>query len=254
MHRALLAAALALLASPALADAITYSGTLGEAPIVLELMSDPTVDRLPPSGRYFYASKGADIPLTGMVRGKTKLQLAEDAICTETTCAVDDNGKLTKMQLNGMWVVEPSTDGTALIGTWTSMDKTKSLPISLTKVGSRTLPDDVSKISALPLLDIVMDFATGETPITKEASPYDYLRMDVPQDKSKPETLEGSTFQYLSDPRTKFSFPTIVSLADGSDPAKANAYLQSQHWSLNADAFDCEARQYPSFDWNPMVG
>jgi len=132
MHRALLAAALALLASPALADAITYSGTLGDAPIVLELMSDPTVDRLPPSGRYFYASKGADIPLTGMVRGKTKLQLAEDAICTETTCAVDDNGKLTKMQLNGMWVVEPSTDGTALIGTWTSMDKTKSLPISLT--------------------------------------------------------------------------------------------------------------------------
>lgn len=254
MQRALLAATLALLASPALADAITYSGTLGGAPIVLELMSDPATDRLPPSGRYFYVSKGIDIPLTGMLRGKTKLQMVEDAPCTETTCAVDDDGKFTKAALNGLWLVAASADGTTLTGDWTSMDKKTSLPIALTKVGSRKLPDGIKRSTPLPLLDIVVDFAMGNIPITQEASPYDYLRMDVPQDKTEPQTMEGNTFQYLSDPRTKFPFPTIVSLADGSDPAKANAFLQTEHWSFNADAFDCEARQYPSFEWNPMVG
>lgn len=250
MQRALLAATLALLASPALADAITYSGTLGGAPIVLELMSDPATDRLPPSGRYFYVSKGIDIPLTGLLRGKTKLQMVEDAPCTETTCTVDDDGKITKANMNGYWLVAPSADGTTLIGDWTGIDKKKSLPISLTKVGSRKLPDGIKISTPLPLLDIVIDFAMGNTPITMETSPYDFLRMDVPQNKSKLETMEGSTFQYLSDPRTKFQFPTIVSLADGSDPAKANAYLQAEHWSFNADAFDCEARQYPTFEWN----
>lgn len=252
MYRALLAATLVLSATPVLADAITYSGTLGKSDIVLELTGDPATERLPPAGRYFYASKGIDIPLTGLTTAGGKLQMIELGVCTETACAIDDNGKVTKAPPGGNWALSHSADGKTLTGVWTSADKKKSFPISLAKVGTRQLPAD-SDTSPMALYAIVTELAMGDTAITRRTSPYDFLRMDVPQDKSVPETMEGSRFQYLSDPRTKFPFPTIVNLADGSDPSTANAYLQALHWSFNADAFDCEARQYAEFEWTPSV-
>ena len=251
MHRALFAAALALLASPALADAVTYTGTLGKTSIVVELTSDPATATTPFAGRYFYASKGIDIPLDGVSAKGGKLTLNEEAPCTETTCALDDDGYVTKFPIGGKWTLAASADGKTLSGTWQS--KGKALPIALTQAGTRTLPDD-TEMTPLGLGAIVADIAMGEAVITRQTSPYDFLRMDVPPTKSDPTTMEGSTFQYLSDPRTKFQFPTILSLKDGSDPSAANAYLRSVHWSMNADAFDCEARQYAGFDWSASVG
>jgi hypothetical protein len=253
MLRALFAAALSVTASPALADAVVYSGTLGKAPIVLELTGDPKTETLPPAGRYFYASKGVDIPLTGLITVGGKLRMIELGVCTEATCTVDGNGKVTKAPPGGEWTLSFAADGQTLAGTWTGADKKKSFPIALTKIGIRELPTD-SAVSPTALYAIVTELAMGDMPITEQTSPYDFKRMDVPQDKSKVETMEGSSFQYLSDPRTKFPFPTIVSLADGSDPSAANAYLEAQHWSFNADAFDCEARQYADFEWSPSVG
>lgn len=46
------------------ADAITYSGSIGSLPIILELTS-PGPDGLR-AGRYAYLAKGGDIPLHGM--------------------------------------------------------------------------------------------------------------------------------------------------------------------------------------------
>ncbi|MEO8758327.1 MAG: hypothetical protein ABI398_11330, partial [Devosia sp.] len=59
----------------------------------------------------------------------------------------------------------------------------------------------------------------------------------------------GSSFQYLTDPRTKFAFPTIVSLAGKADPTAANAYLQALHWELNTDALRCESQHYAGLGW-----
>ncbi len=252
MLRALFAVALSVAASPALADAVTYTGTLGKSAIVLELTAEPATKTLPPAGRYFYASRGIDIPVTGLTTAGGKLRMVELGVCTETACAVDDSGRVTKAPPGGNWSLAYSADGETLTGTWTSPDKKKSFPVSLSKVGTRQLPAD-SRVSPMALYAIVTELAMGDTPISKQTSPYDFLRMDVPQDKTDPETMEGSSFQYLSDPRTKFPFPAIVSLADGSDPSAANAYLQAQHWSFNADAFDCEARQYADFEWTPSV-
>jgi hypothetical protein len=252
MYRALLAAALVLLASPALADAVTYTGTLGKTSIVLELTSDPASTETPFAGRYFYASKGIDIPLDGVSAKGSKLTLNEEGICTETTCANDNDGYTIKFPISAKWTLTTSADGKTLSGTWTA--KGKSLPIALTKVGTRTLPDS-TEMTPAGLGAIVSDFAMNQDiVISTQTSPYDFLRMDVPPIKSDPTTFDGSTFQYLSDPRTKFPFPTIVSLKDGSDPTAANAVLRNIHWSLNADAFDCETHQYAGSGWwNPMA-
>lgn len=250
MYRALLAATLMLAASPVLADAITYTGTLGKTSIVVELTSNPATAETPFAGRYFYASKGIDIPLDGVSAKAGTLILNEQGICSETACKNDDDGYTVRFPVAAKWTLSASADGKTLSGSWTA--KGKSLPIALTEIGTRTLPDD-TEMTPLGLASIITDFAIGDTPITNETSPYDFLRMDVPPLKSQPTTMEGSVFQYLSDPRTKFEFPTIVSLADGSDPSATNAWLKAKHWSYNADAFDCEARQYAGFGWTSMV-
>ena len=66
MHRVLLAAtalATLALASPALAAAVTYQGTLGKLPIILELAQTPEDSGTTTYGRYAYLNKGIDIPL-----------------------------------------------------------------------------------------------------------------------------------------------------------------------------------------------
>ena len=64
-------------------------------------------------------------------------------------------------------------------------------------------------------------------------------------------TWSGSSFRYLTDPRTRFAFPTIVKLAGGADAKLANAFLQTHHWTMNADALNCEAQQYASLAGSP---
>ena len=167
MLRALFAAALSVTASPALADAVVYSGTLGKAPIVLELTGDPKTETLPPAGRYFYASKGVDIPLTGLITVGGKLRMIELGVCTEATCTVDGNGKVTKAPPGGEWTLSFAADGQTLAGTWTGADKKKSFPIALTKIGIRELPTD-SAVSPTALYAIVTELAMGDMPITEQ--------------------------------------------------------------------------------------
>jgi hypothetical protein len=124
--------------------------------------------------------------------------------------------------------------------------------VALHFVASRTRPDDAPATPA----DLAADtnsVVTGEITITADLAPYDYARMDVPQQKSATTNWSGSSFRYLTDPRTKFAFPQIVALAGGADPAAANAYLQAHHWTMNADALNCEAQQYAAFGWFPSM-
>ena len=157
MHRALFAAALAVCASPAFADAVTYTGTLGKTSIVVELTSDPATVGTPFAGRYFYPSKGIDIPLDGVSAKGGKLTLNEEAVCTETSCVNDDNGNTVKFPIGAKWTLDASADGKTLTGSWTA--KGKSLPIALTEIGARTLPDD-TEMTPMGLASIITDFAT----------------------------------------------------------------------------------------------
>ena len=250
MHRALLATALTLCASPALADAVTYSGTIGKAQIVVEFTAPPQSAKAPFGGRYFYAKKGIDIPLDSVKVSGGKLELAEEKPCTEDTCVQGDDGMVKKPPLGAKWSLTASRDGKTISGKWT--ENGRSQPVELTYVGSRPLPED-SEISPMGLAAITTAFIYGDQHIAKDTAPYDYLRMDVAKDKSDVTSWDGSSFQYLTDPRTKFPFPTIVSLAGGADATAANAYLLDRHWSLNADALNCEAQHYAGLGWFPSM-
>ncbi len=249
MHRALLAAALALLASPAFADAVTYSGAIGKTAIVVEFTAPPQSAKAPFAGRYFYLRKGIDIPLDSIRVSGGKLELAEEKPCTEQTCATGDDGPVAKPPLGAHWSLAASRDGKTLSGKWT--ENGRSQPVELSYVGSRPLPEDSESPAGLAAISTAVIY--GDQHIAKDTAPYDYLRMDIANDKSAVTDWDGSSFQYLADPRTKFPFPTIVALAGNADAAAANDFLRDRHWSLNADALNCEAQHYAGLGWFPTM-
>jgi hypothetical protein len=245
---ALLAIAAMLGASPAWADAITYKGTLGKTPIVVELSGEIATAKQGFAGRYFYPAKGIDIPLDAGKVAPGKVDLSEEKPCTADTChgSIDDTPPA-QPPLGAQWHLESNADGT-ITGTW--QDGGKSLPVTLQRFASRPLNGIVSTPGDLAA--IAGDFLSGEKPLTAKASPYDFLKMQVPLTESAETKWGDAGFKYVTDPRTKFRFPRITSLA-GGDPAAANAFLAGHHWSMNLDALSCEAQQYQGLGWNESL-
>ena len=238
-----------LAASPALAaDAVTYEGTLGKSPIVVELSAPLATASGKLVGRYFYRAKGIDIPLQPEKVSPGKADLAEERPCTTQLCHTTDNGDPAgPAPLGGKWHLVAGAGG-AVTGTWS--EGNKSFPIALTKVGTRALPDDFDG-TTLGLEAIVEDqlVEDGAT-VSNATSPYDYLKVGqaaVPV--AAPTTWPGGSFRYAVDPRTKFAFPRITDLG-GADMKPANAYLAERQMEMSLDALDCEAEVYQGFGWN----
>jgi hypothetical protein len=239
--RLALAAALLLSTAPAFAvDAVTYKGKLGKYEILVEL-TDPGADIV--AGRYSYMAKGGDIPLSDGKRMDDSIILSEEAPCTEETCAGDGF----EVPIGATWTLTLDTEG-ALRGNWTPVGGGKVLDIALTEVGRRALSED-AEISAYGLYDSVFSL-TYDGEFNAETTPYEFAKMDVALEEGPVEALEGSSFRYVTDPRTKFPFPRIVSLADGSSPDAANAALANRHARINYYAFDCLAQVYAGFGAN----
>lgn len=242
------AALFALIATPALADAVTYEGTLGPSRIVLELSAPIEKAEAPLAGRYFYRTIGGDIPLHGLAVAPGNLELAEELPCTEKLCAVAFEGGTMDPPLGAHWTLT-SDSGKTITGTWG--DGTKSLPIALELVGSRPLPDFDG--APLSLAAVALDFTYSGADLSLAATPYEFLKMETGSATTAPETsVDGGAYTYVTDPRTKFAYPRIVRL-DGADPAAANAYLEHRHWDMNMEALSCVARQYLGFGWGPWV-
>ena len=252
MHRAeaLAAAFLIAAASPAVADAVTYEGTLGTLPIIVEL-AYADGSEAPAFGRYAYLGKGVDIPLRVMNTGDG-LTLQEETACTEETCQRDANFNLVAPPLLGAtWSLEVGADAGSLTGIWS--DGGKPLPIALARAGARDfelLPE--TPLEDLAMLSLELGFAGGR--LDMETSPYDTLKMQAAAlDESAVTGWGGSSFHYVADPRTTISFPRIVALADGSDPTAANGSLEARHWAMNADALNCAAKVYAGMGFNDGV-
>lgn len=225
-------AAIGLIATPALADPVTYSGTLGKAEIVVELTDDPSSSGTI-AGRYFYKSQGADIPLQARSAGSGKIELAEEEACGSDKC-----GDGQAAPIGAIWKL--AVKGDSIQGTW---NRKKSLPVALKRVASR--PGEAT--SPFDLHRFTEDEFYGEKDITREASPFDYLRLDMPPVAGKREGWPEAGFAYVTDPRTQFATPRIVELAGGADASKANALLQSRHWQASLSALNCKALQYAGF-------
>ncbi|HTJ56369.1 MAG TPA: hypothetical protein VL418_02230 [Devosiaceae bacterium] len=237
-----------LAASPALAEAVTYQGTLGKANVIVELSAPVETASGKFAGRYSYAIKGIDIPLDAQSVAPGKVDLAEEQPCTDKIChTTDDGDPAGPAPLGGRWHLESAPGGQTLTGTWS--DGGKSLPIALARYGTRKLAAD---FDGTPATLASNPFTSGEGQLTKAISPYDFLKMQVPLKAAAPTTWGSVAFTYVTDPRTKFKFPRIVSLG-GADVTAANDYLAQQHWMLNGNAFACESTAYQGLGWNDSI-
>jgi len=98
-------------------EAVTYRGTIGKIPVVVELATPTEASHHQVVGRYFYPNKGVDIPLDA-VEGATRntITVAEEKPCTPDTCDSDDPDK--PGPLGATWQLRESADGATLTGTW----------------------------------------------------------------------------------------------------------------------------------------
>lgn len=250
-----LAMGAALLAvSPAFADAIVYRGIVGNSPILLELSEPAQSADGKLVGRYFYASNGVDIPLAARHVTKGTLDLDEEKPCTDKICHDAPDGQKPTPPVGAHWHLTVAAGGGYLSGTWTSAKGGKPLRLSLTMVNARPLPGDFDG-TAQGLTSVVDGFTAGENELTTLNSPYDFMKFDEAHyAKGPPQAFDASTFSYWTDPRTKFAFPRITSLAGGADMSAANHYLEQQHWLNNTVALECESQIYQGFGWLEASG
>lgn len=220
------------------AEPVTYSGTLGNIPIVVEFAGDPTATDAAPDARYFYVAHGIDIPLHGRPNAAGGFSLDEEAACAEERCDTESPAAIA-----ATWTLSAAGRGT-LEGTWSGG---RSLPVKLTRVASR--PQLADKPATPYGLYAFSDetFLPGGLDITMETSPYDRLRLDVPLGETVAQGWPDATYRYVSDPRTVFRMPRIVELARETSADPANDLLRQRHWQASRNALACAALRYRGF-------
>ena len=237
----------ALLALPVTAHAepVTYAGKLGNIDIVVEFTGDPATAGAALAGRYFYRSKGVDIPLQAKSSKGTGFQLAEEEACDAKKC-----GDGQAPPIAAIWRLSSSDRGKTLEGTWTAK---KALPLKLTRIASRA-QTETPATTPHDLYDFTdMTFSADDAPITMAASPYDYLKLDFAPKVGAKAGWPDAAYDYVTDPRTKFARPRIVDLAGGASIEAANALLQSRHWHDSLSALSCAALRYAGFHEGPPI-
>jgi hypothetical protein len=236
-----LAAALCLLASPALAEAVTYRGDLNGLAIVLEL-SEPAEAATPELvGRYFYQSEGVDIPLHARAVASGHLELAEEAACEGDDCEIEPNGLITPRVPTAIWSLDIAGNGARLTGTW-GPEGSKLVPITLERTGTRPfVPYDPP--SPADLAEYSLYLLGGEGPPTRDSSPYDFLKVHGPVSHSGKTRWGNVEFDYVTDPRTLFAYPRITDTGSGAR-APANDFLEQRDWGMRLAALNCRSQIY----------
>lgn len=247
LEQAVLLGALLALPATALADPVTYAGKLGNIDIVVEFTGDPATAGEALAARYFYRSKGVDIPLQAKSSKGATFQLAEEEACDAKKC-----GDGQAPPIGAVWRLSSADKGKMLEGTWTAK---KTLPLKLTRIASRA-QTETPATTPRDLYDFTdMTFSGDDAPITMAASPYDYIKLDFAPKADAKEGWPDAAYNYVTDPRTKFARPRIVDLAGSAPIEAANALLQNRHWHDSLSALTCAALQYAGFhDGPPMEG
>ena len=240
----LLAAALALLSTPAFADAVTYSGTLGGREIVVEL-TEPADGVV--TGRYAILADGYDIPLQPRTAENGAWVLAEEAPCGDDDCPADDDGLVADPPIAAIWTLTLSDDGTSLIGTRRSEGaKAKSQPVALEAVARRALEEEPTPYFMHDRA-MLLGFE-ADRPLNAQTAPYDMLRLSGgPLETGPIEPGEaGAFYGYTADPRTGFFFPSVLALP-GNTTTAINEALHNHRNRMAIDALSCKSLVYAGF-------
>lgn len=235
----------ALVSVPAHAEVLALTGKLGNRDIVVELTqpSDGAV-----AGRYAFLDTGGDIPLVAVSNSGKGWVLNEEAQCGEDDCTLDDTGTVLEAPIAAVW--ELTYDPRTFVATGTRRvegGKSKAQPLHLDVIAWRSLGDS-EEATAFSLHDRSAALSyMDEWPLDWTNSPYEMLLTDVPLELGPEQDLDGSTYVYATDPRTKFAFPRAVAFADGSQVEAANAIFFNQHARMSLAAFDCLALRFASY-------
>jgi hypothetical protein len=251
-HVLLTASALALLASPAFAKAVTFQGTLGKLPIIFELSQIPEESNTTTYGRYAYLNKGIDIPLHVTKAKDGNLTIREEVACKTdgSNCPHAGDDDPSDPPLGATWTLNLSGDGRGLLGNWT--DNGKTLPVEIVVAGVRDFtqtagssPADLTTLATSQLYNEDANYAT----IDESSDPYDFLKLSAKDNAAAPTKIGDYAYTYVTDPRTTFQFPRITGLG-GADMTAANAYLSTRDYAMRADALNCSALVYQGFGWH----
>lgn len=217
---------------------VIYAGTLGRSAIVVEFTGDPAAPSPALAGRYFYRSQGIDIPLQPGVVQTGRITLSEERPCDQQACPDGGPGPI-----GAAWTLSVGNDGETLEGTWTGP---KIHPVKLRRVGARPpAPDMPPGPLGLFRFSEMLPFSPGAASL--ESSPYDVLRLDAPLAEGEPVSDGDAVWRMVGDPRTRFGYPRIVSLAGGSPVDRANAVLAARHKGWSLAGLTCMSLQFSGF-------
>lgn len=243
-----------LAATPALAvEAVTYKGTIGKIPVIVEMAEDTEGDTF--VARYAYMSKGTDIPLHGKTDDDGKLTIEEEAPCDAKICKSAAGDVLEVPPIGADWVLTSEKDGQHLKGTWKDRKSGKSLSISLDRVAARPLDDGRTGENIDDLDPSGVRNSRQDPRVTPKLLPYDFLKLDHPVKQGSETALDGATIRMDTDPFTATSYPTIVKLP-GADVTAVNTYLRQQWLQLQFNPYYCKSKLYLGYGWfgNPSEG
>lgn len=243
--RLALAALLLLSATPAFADAVTYKGTLGDRDIVVEIL-EPSDG--PVGGRFAYIDQGGDVPLDPAASPPGMFYFAEEGPCGETDCEPNADGIADMMPQAAIWALDITDDGHTLYGTRTSDSKKAVVEdVEIYEVGRRALTTEEPTPFGLHDRSNILSY-DRTLALTPDNAAYETVLMSLPKVEGRRETYShDTTLTYMIDPRTKFEFPRITALDDGSDPAVMNAKLEEMQNRLSLSALDCLAFVYAAW-------
>jgi len=244
----------ALAATPALAvEAVTYKGTIGKIPVIVEMAEDTEGDTF--VARYAYMSQGTDIPLHGKTDDGGKLTIEEEAPCDAKICKSAAGDVLEVPPIGADWVLTSEKDGQHLKGTWKDRKSGKSLSISLDRVAARPLDDGRTGENIDDLDPSGVRNSRQDPRVTPKLLPYDFLKLDHPVKQGSETALDGATIRMDTDPFTATSYPTIVKLP-GADVTAVNTYLRQQWLQLQFNPYYCKSKLYLGYGWfgNPSEG
>ena len=240
-----LAALLLLSATPAFADAVTYRGMLNGREILVELIE---AEDGPVGGRFTYLDTGGDIPLDPAASPEGMIYLAEQAPCGESDCVPNDDNEVDMPPRAATWGLTVADGGATLTGARNVEGKKgKAINVALAEIGRRPLGSDEATPFGLHDAAAILGYDLTR-PLTAADAPYDYWQVNYAYDVLPSATsADGSRYFYATDSRSKFAFPRVSELSDGSDAWVINEALADLHGRMTLSAFDCLAFRYAAW-------
>lgn len=237
--------ALALLAcfaaTPVLADAVTYRGTVGAREVVLEL-TEPSNGAV--AGRFAFLDTGESIPLNPRSHSADFI-LWEEARCLPGACAIDPQAEDAAAPEAAEWTLR--VVGTTLTGHRRPRGQGEPEAITASEIGRRPFSGDpVPQTLHEYLIDAAV-MISGE--IDWRNLHFERVLTGVPLEATGARQVGAATVVQLADPRTRFPFPRVSAFEGGEPVERVNEILAGRHAELSVSALSCLSSGYIGFGY-----